>query len=79
MGMNRSALLRDDRGATELIQFALVVPVLLLIVLGGINLALAQHTRELATVAAAEAARAAAVTWQGGTAAEAAGNDNARA
>ena len=57
------AWLRDDRGSAELIAFSIIAPVLLLIVLGGLNLALAQHTRELATVAAAEAARAAATAW----------------
>ena len=66
-------LLRNDRGATELIQFALVLPALLLVVLGGINVALVQHTRELATVAAAEGARVAAVTWEGGATAQTAG------
>ena len=60
-----SSLLRNDRGAAGLIEFALVAPVLLLVVLGGINIALAQHARELATVAAAEAARAAAVAQTG--------------
>lgn len=56
-------LLRDDRGSADLIGFSIVAPVMLLIVLGGLNLALVQHTRELATVAAAEAARAAATAW----------------
>lgn len=65
--------LRNDRGSAGLVEFALVAPVLLLIVLGGINVALVQHARELATVAAAEAARAAAVSWEGGTTAELAG------
>ena len=55
--------LRDDRGATGMLEFALVAPLLLLILLGGINLALVQHTREMATVAATVAARAGAVSW----------------
>lgn len=55
----------DDRGAAA-VEFALVVPILLLLVFGIVNFGQFLSVRQTATQAAAEGARAAAVTMAGG-------------
>jgi Flp pilus assembly protein TadG len=55
----------DERGAAA-VEFALVVPILLILVFGIVNFGQYLSVRQTATQAAAEGARAAAVTIAGG-------------
>ena len=52
--------LRDDRGSA-VVEFTLVMPLLLLVMLGVLQLTLAQHVRSTLISAAAEGARVAAM------------------
>lgn len=58
--MNRRRRIRDDSGSA-VVEFALVTPILLIVVLAIVQIILALHVRSTLTAAAAEGARAAAL------------------
>jgi Flp pilus assembly protein TadG len=58
--MNRRRRIRDDSGSA-VVEFALVTPILLIVVLAVVQIILALHVRSTLTAAAAEGARAAAL------------------
>lgn len=54
--------IRDDRGSA-VVEFALVVPLVLVVAIGVLQVALALHVRSTLTAAAAEGARAGALAY----------------
>ncbi|MGI9197998.1 MAG: TadE/TadG family type IV pilus assembly protein [Candidatus Nanopelagicales bacterium] len=61
--------IRDDRGSA-VVEFALVVPLVLVVAVGVLQVALALHVRSTLTAAAAEGARAGALAYSNAGVAE---------
>ncbi len=68
-GADRRRIAGDHERGAAAVEFALVVPILLILVFGIVNFGQYLSVRQAATQAAAEGARAAAVTIAGGDAA----------